>query len=269
MSRSRARRRRPFFALALAPTVLLGLAACGGDPITVPGVTAGPAGIGASGSTDGGTENAGSSSSSGSGNTAGGDDGCEADGTTVPAGAGTAKAGDLDGDGKDDRIWLSVQGDESTLGVKTASGAVFSTTYDREDKPPTAVANVLGDGTAIILVDRGFSASLFAVADCAIVTTENVDGEQYSFDLGINGYGTGVGCPVSQNKLYLAGYNLEKATKDGYDKIVRTRIDLSENGSRADNGTLAELGEYAQTSASWKIATGVSCGDAEKATSPE
>jgi hypothetical protein len=154
--------------------------------------------------------------------------------------------------------------------VLTASGASFSTTFESgSPQNATAVANRLGDGSAIILLSTGRSAALYAVVDCKIVPTKNVDGDQYSFDLGFAGYGTGVACPMVKEQLYLAGYQSEAAKPEGYANITRTRIDLSKNGTRADNGDEAELGKFGDDSATYRIAHGVSCGDSETAEEPK
>ncbi|GAB3269067.1 hypothetical protein [Kineosporia babensis] len=244
--------RRRLAALTLAPA-LLGLAACGNESALEPvrNVTAGPAGLNPSAGPSATTEPA-----------SGGEDGCADDGGQVPSGAGAAEVGDLDGDGAPDELWMVQDGGQKRLGVRTASGKVMSTAYESTE-PASAVANRLGDGTAIILLNTGRSAALYSVLDCQIVATENQTGEQYSFDLGFGQFGTGVACPLSpaDDTLYLAGYKATDSGRDGYENIVRTRIDLSEGGSRADNGTVAELGEYSSSSASAKIAHAVSCGD--------
>src|SRR4051812_18089098 len=53
--------------------------------------------------------------------------GCPVGGPTIPAGAGTARTTDLDGDGRADTIWLADLNGRRTLGVRTASGAGFTT----------------------------------------------------------------------------------------------------------------------------------------------
>ncbi|GAB6900233.1 hypothetical protein [Kineosporia succinea] len=275
-------RRRALPALALVPATLLALAACGSaEPTAVTDATAGPAGV-ASATASGAAGDSGSddpatsapdttrSSASTTGSSSGGSGpACESDGSKVPSDAGMAKAGDLDGDGKNDQIWLADDGDDRLLGVKTASGAVFHTTFSSASpQAATAVGNRLGDGSAIILLSTGRSAPLYAVIDCKIVPTKNKDGNQYSFDLGFGGYGTGVACPAVKGALYLAGYDTDEASSGEY-TVTRTRIDLADGGASAANGTRSELGDHAQGSATYEIATGVSCGDMPKAAEPE
>jgi hypothetical protein len=273
--------RRSLAALALAPALLLALAACGNsDPTPVHGA-AGPAGVSTTSATtdDGGSPDASSTPTSSSTtkttpattSASGSTKGCAKGGGDVPTNADSAQVGDLDGDGTKDEVWLADQGSQRTLGVLTATGAVFSTTFTSASPiAASATANRLGDGSAVILLSTGRSAALYAVVDCKIVPTENKDGKQYTFDLGFTGYGTGVACPTAKGALYLAGYNTVASTKHtDYGDVTRTRIDLSDAGAKAANGVKAELGEFGNDSATYKIAHGVSCGDSETANEPQ
>ncbi|GLY26649.1 hypothetical protein [Kineosporia sp. NBRC 101731] len=268
-------RRRALSAMALIPAGLLTLAACGSPSATpVADATAGPAGLTTSRPSSSATSDSSSTSSSSTTTkddaepTADGE-GCAADGSDIPAGAATAKAGDLDGDGQADQIWLADDGDTRLLGVKTATGAIFDTTFTSASPiAGSAVANRLSDGSAIILLSTGRSAALYAVIDCQIIKTRNKNDQQYTFDLGYTGYGNGVACPAVDDKLYLAGYRAD-ATGSGAYTITRTRIDLSEGGTRADNGTESILGDFAQGSATYRIAHSVGCGDAGTAKEPQ
>ena len=271
--------RRSLAALALAPALLLALAACGSDknPHNVPNATAGPAGVSTSTTTDDGdsTDAANSPTSSSTTKTTttaadGGTKGCAQGGGSVPTDAGSAQVGDLDGDGAKDEVWLADKGDQRTLGVLTASGGVFSTTFTSASPiSASAVANRLGDGSAVILLSTGRSAALYAVVDCKIVPTKNKEGAQYSFDLGFGDFGTGVACPTAKGALYLAGYNTVDSKQKGYANVTRTRIDLTADGAKAANGVKAELGEFGNDSATYKIAHDVSCGDSETAKEPQ
>jgi hypothetical protein len=131
------------------------------------------------------------------------------------------------------------------------------------------VGNRLGDGTAIILLATGYSATLYAVINCEIVPTMDAKGNQYTFDLGMNGFGTGVACPREGKSRYLAGYNAKQDDQDNSDLVIRTRIELSEGGAKADNGEVTDLGHLKYDSPNYFGATGVSCGEAEKAMEPE
>ncbi|GAA3610109.1 hypothetical protein GCM10022223_27790 [Kineosporia mesophila] len=268
-------RRRALSAMALLPAGLLTLAACSSPSATpVADATAGPAGVSTAKASSSATDDASSTSSS---STTTEDDaeptadrkGCAAGGSDIPAGAGTAPAGDLDGDGQADQVWLADDGDTRLLGVKTASGAIFDTTFTNGGPGAgSAVANRLSDGSAIILLSTNRSAALYAVVDCKIVKTQNKNAQQYTFDLGFTGYGNGVACPAVDGKLYLAGYQADKSGGKAY-TITRTRIDLSEGGARADNGTKTDLGDFAEGSATYRIAHSVGCGDVGTAKEPQ
>lgn len=63
----------------------------------------------------------------------------------------------------------------------------------------------------------------------------------------MNGRGTGVACPAKGKKRYLAGFNAKQDDADSSDRVIRTRIDLSEKGARADNGKETDLATLATT----------------------
>ena len=176
---------------------------------------------------------------------AGGGTGCAPNSASIPAGAGTAVTGDVDLDGAPDTVWLSDTPDR-TLGITTASGATFSTTFT--SAAPQG-ASALGQrlqpaGPAIVLLDTGRSVALYAVVDCALVPTRNAQGEQYTFDLGFTGYGTGVGCVAGgdEEDLQLAGLDAED-TGNGTFRVTRTVVDLSDSGRRASNGESTVVAE--------------------------
>ena len=253
-------------AAALAPALLLALTACGAEstPQNVSGATAGPAGVANPLASEDDSEPSATSpaDSATDDSPMPADGGCPEGGGEIPTKAAGVEVGDLDGDGARDELWLSNNGNKRRLGVRTASGGVMSTVFQSgSPQGAVAVANRLGDGSAIILLSTGRRAALYAVVDCKIVPTMDKTGGQYTFDLGFGSYGTGVACPMANDKLYLAGYLATAAEREGYENITRTRIDMSEEGARADNGTVAELGEHGDDSASVRIAHGVSCGD--------
>ncbi|MCD5311161.1 hypothetical protein [Kineosporia babensis] len=198
--------------------------------------------------------------------------GCPVGGADIPADAVVVEAGDLDGDGQDDQVWLAVKGDKRLLGVRTASGSSLSTSFtaDQVEKhQATALGNRLGDGTPIIVLATGYSAALYTVADCKIVPSLTAQGNQYLFDLGMNGEGTGVFCPKDDQGLYLASYNAKPDDLDSSDEVFRTRIEFSENGTRADNGKVTDLGHIKYDDPLSQDTMGVACGDAETALEPE
>jgi len=176
--------------------------------------------------------------------------GCASGGAALPDNASLAKTVDLDGDGKADKVWLGFKGANRTLGVVTASGARFSTSFQStlttslgEPTTASAVAGRLGDGSAVILLDLGQEARLYAVTGCQIVPTLNTQGNQYTFDKDVNGYGSGAGCPTIEGKRTLVGYLAKPGGHgDGY-TVTLTVINLSKNGTRADNGSVRTVEE--------------------------
>jgi hypothetical protein len=165
--------------------------------------------------------------------------GCTAGGAAIPNSANGAPTADLDGDGKRDIVWLGVKGNDRMLGVQTASGARFAISFTNA-LPTTAaaLAGRLGDGTAIILLDFSREVRLYAVVDCAIVAVRNAQGKQYTFDEGITGFGTGVGCPVIGAGRHLVGYLAKPGGSGGGYVVTRTTVNLSAGGTRALNGTV-------------------------------
>jgi hypothetical protein len=197
--------------------------------------------------------------------------GCAKGGGLVPEGANQVLTADLDGDGLADNLWLADVGKKHVVGVRTASGAAFSTAFTGNPARPTvATAGRLGDGSAIILLDFFTKAALYAVVDCAIVPSRNAQGEQYSFgEHGYSAFGDGVGCPaIGVSGRQLVGYRVEKK-QDGY-TVHRTRINLSGGGSRAQNGATTQVGSgLSGRSTTVRTALkGVSCGTAAGVSEP-
>ncbi|MDF9877065.1 hypothetical protein [Cellulosimicrobium cellulans] len=164
--------------------------------------------------------------------------GCPAAGDGVPAGAGTHEIVDVDGDGRPDTAWLT-GGADRAFGITTASGATFSAPI--ESASPVAASAVVqlvaaGDATApIALVDTGREVLLFSAADCAVTPTQNAQGEQYTFDKGFTGFGTGVGCTEVDGELHLAGLNAVSDDGTAF-TVSRTFVDLDAGAQTATNG---------------------------------
>lgn len=192
--------------------------------------------------------------------------GCAPTGETVPEDAARAPTVDLDGDGDGaaDTLWLSA-GLPRVLGVETASGAVLSVEFSSgAPQAARAMAQRLGDGSAIILLDTGRAVPLYAVVGCAVVATQNVDGEQYTFDRGFTGFGTGVACEDTGNGLRLYGVNAVGRGPGGGDvDVTRTLIELHDGGRTATNG-LSETAAsgLASDDPAVQAAHLVTCGDA-------
>jgi len=162
-------------------------------------------------------------------------------GGTVPEGAATAPTVDLDGDGQADTLWLS-DGQDRTLGVRTASGAVLSMPFSNGAPfAAKAMGQRLADGSAIVLLDTGRSVAVYAVVGCELVATKNVQGEQYTFDLGFTGYGTGLGCADVGAGLQLVGLNAAPVESGDAFDVTRTPVDLQDHGRSARNGTTEDV----------------------------
>lgn len=249
---------------AAAALLLASLGACSGNSSEPPSTT-----------TDGATTSA-SPSESASTTAAPTDDGgatsgtgCAATDASVPENAAVGPTADLDGDGQADELWLADDGDVRTLGVRTASGAVFSTDFtSAAPQAATAFGQVLGDGSAIVLLDTGRAVPLYAVVDCALVETQNEQGEQYTFDKGFTGYGTGVGCVDADDAgLALVGYLAE--TEGEETTVTTTQIELSDGGASASNGQETVEKSLPSDDPLVTAASTVGCGDAEPVHEPE
>jgi hypothetical protein len=164
----------------------------------------------------------------------------------------------VDGDGRPDTEWISTQiGADGavTFGVTTASGATF--TSQLRSASPVArsvlVADVTGHGELIALAGDGRQVLLYGISDCQLVPEQNQQGQQYAFDLGFTGFGTGVGCADvdGDGVADLVGLQAEGTT------ITSTVVRL--DGPRATNGT-SRTTEGA-TAAQVDAASQVSCGD--------
>lgn len=252
---------------ALALVAMLSLAACsGGEEPTSPTET-NTAPTESAGSDEGTSSSPTEGSGTGSGEATTGQssatsDGCPATDDQVPDGAATGQSADLDGDGQPDELWLSA-GTDREVGVRTASGAVFSVGFSAgAPQAATALGQRLGDGSAIVLLNTGRSVSLYAVVGCALVPTMNPAGDQYTFDLGFTGYGTGVGCVDLGDGLQLVGLLAETESADSFD-VTRTAITLSDDGTSAANGDTETVASDAGADDPAVVsAQEVSCGDA-------
>ena len=183
--------------------------------------------------------------------------GCPATGDAL---TGTAHAPtlDVDGDGKPDTAWIATEpaADGSTeFGVQTASGDAIAA--DLQSASPVArsllVADVTGHGELVALVSDGRQVALYAISDCSIVPVQDAQGQQYSFDLGFTGYGTGVGCADVDGD---GVRDLVGLQADGT-SITSTAVEL--DGPHATNGPSTTTTDA--TAAQLDLAHQVTCGD--------
>ena len=260
------------------PTAMAVLSGCGVIPgshgsISMESGTAGPAVATSSPAAGGSDTPAASSTPTKSAGSTGSPaaKGCPAGGAAVPANANRALTVDLDGDKKKDTLWLADKGGSRVLGVETASGARMSTVF-ASGLPfsANAVGGMLGDGSAVILLDFSREAWLYGVIDCKIYGYENVQGKQYKFDEGFTGHGTGVGCPeIGTQGRRLVGYLAEPGGNgDGY-KVTRTLINLDRKEIVATNGATESVAEGVPGSdTNVKRAEQIICGPGDRVTEP-
>jgi hypothetical protein len=210
--------------------------------------------------TTGGRTPASPGSGSAAGSTAAGttSPGCPATGDGVPAGADSAPTLDVDGDGRADTAWIAgapAADGSVTFGITTASGGTFTGSIASASpvQRSVLVADVTGKGELVALGSDGRQVLLYAISRCKIIPVQNVQGEQYAFDLGFTGFGTGVGCldVDGDGTRDLAGL-LAKNTA-----ITRTAVDL--DGPRATNGASSTV--TGASSAQLDLAHQVTCGD--------
>lgn len=255
--------RLPRYALPAGLSVALLLAGCGGAN------EGGGGGAQAAGSSSASSSSAASSSlrsvaSSSSPAAAWGHmAGCPSVGRQIPAGTHSAPTVDVDGDGRPDTAWIATApaADGSLpFGIRTASGGVFAATIRSASPVARSVlfADVTGSGEVIALASDGRQVLLYAVSDCSLVPMQNVQGQQYAFDLGFTGYGTGVGCADANGDgtRDLLGLKLITDAQGHPQSIQRTIIEL--HGPQARNGPTSTVPVQNQQEA--QVATAITCG---------
>jgi hypothetical protein len=189
--------------------------------------------------------------------------GCARNNVAIPADARRVRSADLDLDGEADTLWLADVAGKRTVGVRTATGATFSTVFSSA-APQQAIAiaqKMAPAGPAIVLLDAGRSVLLFDVVDCQLVPTKNKQGAQYIFDKGFTSYGTGVECTRNGSEYTLAGLLAQPESSNTGVTVFRTTIALSDFGRQARNGTRQTVVAHASSSdPRVRHAQTVSCG---------
>jgi len=178
--------------------------------------------------------------------------------TGVPETADSAATLDVDGDGRPDTLWIDDEtavGGGVPFGVSTASGGDFYENF-ASASPVTRsvlVADVTGSGELVALASDGRAVQLWAISDCSLVPVQNAQGQQYTFDLGFTGFGTGVGCADvdGDGTRDLLGLLADSTS------ITSTVVDL--DGARATNGTSSTIADA--TPQQLDAAHQVTCGD--------
>jgi hypothetical protein len=123
------------------------------------------------------------------------------------------------------------------FGITTAAGGTFGTTI-RSASPvarSVLVADVTGKGELIALASDNRQVLLYGISSCSFVPELNAQGQQYAFDLGFTGFGTGVGCVDANGDGTTDLVGLKFAPEpQGEGTIKRTIVTL--NGPNARNG---------------------------------
>jgi hypothetical protein len=242
---------------AVTLTALAFLAACAGNtPAATPSHSASAVATPTGTETPTGTRGASTPPTS-----AGAGRGCAANGGSVPRGAARSTYADVDGDHKPDTLFLDAT--NHRVGIRTASGRVFSREYKlAEASDLSAQAFVTRDGAALILLSGSRKAYLFGVVDCTVVITRNAQGAQYAFDNGFQNSDAGVGCLSDKTKsLTLAGLRAAKlGMSSNYYEIYRTAIVIGGHGRSASNGPITESDRnLSHATAQAKVRTGFPC----------
>jgi hypothetical protein len=191
--------------------------------------------------------------------------GCVSDASDEPpAGAATQEVDDLDGDGRPDTAWVSSQPDGTRqVGVVTAGGVGTAAQIETGSPVPLSVLVADADETppTEIFVSDGRTVYLFAFVDCAIQPVLNPEGEQYLFDLGFRGTGTGVGCADVDGDGRTELVGLLAGEPDG-DTVPWTRTVIELDGLDAHNGP-SDSGTFTEPDddAAIELLHTVSCGD--------
>ena len=142
--------------------------------------------------------------------------------------------------------------------MTTASSGTISADIESASPQPRSVllADVTGAGQLVALASDGRQVLLYGISDCQLVPELNSQGQQYAFDLGFTGYGTGVGCADvdSDGTRDLVGLQVSPDATS----VTSTVVEL--DGPRASNSdiavTVADAGP-----AQVELAHQVTCGD--------
>jgi hypothetical protein len=166
--------------------------------------------------------------------------GCTEGGTPPPSGAVVRRVGDVDGDGRPDTAWMAPADDTGShaFGITTAAGGGAITPYTSASPVRRSVLVVDADGKAPteVLFDDGRTVRLSVFEDCQIQDVQNPEGEQYTFGLGFNDVGTGIGCIDTPHGRRLVGLDAKVDPDD--DSVVRwSSTEVVLDGTRARNGT--------------------------------
>jgi hypothetical protein len=149
----------------------------------------------------------------------------------------------VDGDGRPDTLWIG-EGPGADgfvpFGLTTAAGGTFSAPIETTspDGRSALVADVSGDGDLVALASDGRQVLLYGIGSCALVPLRDAAGRQYSFDLGFDGTGTGVGCVDvdGDGRRDLARLQAVRDLQGGVAAVDRTLVRL-DGGTAVDGAT--------------------------------
>ncbi|MCD5314524.1 hypothetical protein [Kineosporia babensis] len=156
---------------------------------------------------------------------------CAPNGNEVPQGAAFAGAGDVDGDGANDEVWVS----DSLKGIRTASGAVYSQPIANAGGPEVGVRVLHLNHDVVALIEQGRSTYVTAFADCGLVDTYDKDGQPLRYDRGLSDPYRDLGCigddDYSELNELTLGYDL--SFKDQPWSVEQTVLEVTEDGTGA------------------------------------
>ncbi len=194
--------------------------------------------------------------------------GCRTPAGTVPAGVAVKAIPDVDGDGKADQAFfngLDPKGGRR-FDIVTAAGGRIETLF--QSAAPIAasalVANVDQKGPVEIIISDNRTASLYAFVGCKIAVVKNPQGEQYQFDLGFRGNGTGVGCPDLPGGRQLVGLNVVEndGTTFHWKRTIIVVSGLTAHNGASSTGTFTRPADDVAI----QLLGTISCGDRTIAT---
>ena len=171
---------------------------------------------------------------------------------------------DLDGDGQPDTAWLASPGGSGReLGVLTAAGGGDKVEIDSASPVELTLLVVDADlePPVELFVSDNRQVQLWTFDDCKLQPVMNDEGEQYTFDLGFRGYGTGVGCADADGDGHrdLVGLNItgnDDTTVD-WSRTIIERDGLHASNGATDTGTYQRPADDPQI----ELLSTVSCGD--------
>lgn len=144
---------------------------------------------------------------------------------------------DVDGDGEYERGWMQVVEGSAVVqfGIQLSTGATIGTELETATPPPYSalVVDADGQGPVEVIFATTRDARLYVLDGCEIAPVTNPEGEPYTFDRGILGTGTGVGCTDGQ----LVGLN---TVDDDGTTVTWTSTAIELDGRTARNGDTTE-----------------------------